>query len=123
MAAARMLQKENWAVVGSHGRNPITYRLVNKLEGGRKTVFKVNPGVTDEQAGVLPSLSAISQPIDVVNLVINPVKGKDVVMEMSKLNIKSLWIQPGADSPEVVKMAKDLGMEVHQGCVLVESKF
>ena len=81
----------------------------------------MNPGFA---AGtVLGSLADIGEPVDVVDLVINPVKGVGVVEEMAKLGIKNLWIQPGASSPDVLAIAAKHGIAVHEGCVLVEGNW
>jgi uncharacterized protein len=117
---AAMLEKWTWAVVGSHGRNPICDRLVNKLNAGHKKVFRVNPGAPSAGPDLVLSLRACGEPIDVVDLVINPAKGVSVVDEMGQLGIKNLWIQPGASSPEVLAAARKYNINVHEGCVLVE---
>ena len=93
--------------------------LETQLQAGDKKVFVVNPGYAS--AGVFASLEDVGEPIDVVDLVINPAKGVGVVDEMKKLGIKNLWIQPGAGSPEVLGAAKAAGIAVHEGCVLVEA--
>jgi len=92
-----------------------------QLEAGRKQVFKVNPGYASES--VLGSLRDIREPVDVVDLVVNPAKGVDVVNEMAELGIKNLWIQPGAGSREILELAAKKNIAVHNGCVLVESKW
>jgi hypothetical protein len=76
-----MLQNKAWAVVGSHGKNPVADRLVAKLAAGGKQVWAVNPGFAS--GAVLGSLKDIGEPIDVVDLVINPAKGFGVVEELS----------------------------------------
>ena len=119
-SAAMMLDKWSWAVVGSHGRNPICDRLVNKLLAGNKKVFRVNPAAPAAVGDIVTSLGACGEPIDVVDLVINPLKGVDTVHEMGRLGIKNLWIQPGAASPEVREIARRYNMNVHEGCVLTE---
>jgi len=119
--AAHMLEQWTWAVVGSHGKNPICDRLVHRLLAGNKKVFRVNPSAPTGAADLATSLRACDEPIDVVDLVINPVKGVEVVNEMGRLGIKNLWIQPGAGSPEILELAKKLNINVHQGCVLVEA--
>lgn len=110
-------------MVGSHGRNPICDRLVAKLVHGNKKVFRVNPSAAAPAPDLSLSLTAVGEPIDVVDLVINPAKGVDVVKEMGKLGIKNLWIQPGAESPEVISTARALGINVYQGCVLVDARW
>lgn len=112
----------SWAVVGGHGRNPICDRLVHKLQLGNKKVFKVNPG-NATGTDIKPSLRAVGEPIDCVDLVINPAKGPAVLQEMADLGIKYLWIQPGAESKEILELANKLNITVHMGCVLVEAKW
>lgn len=48
--------------------------------------------------------------------------GAQVMQEAAKLGIKKVWMQPGSDSKEAVKIAKDAGMSVIHGgpCVLVQ---
>jgi len=81
----------------------------------------VNPG--NASGSVLGALKDIGEPVDVVNLVVNPAKGVGVVDEMAELGIKNLWIQPGAGSAEVVQAAARNGINVHNGCVLVQAKW
>lgn len=69
------------------------------------------------------NLTACPSKIDVVDLVINPAKGIEFVKEMAALDIKNLWIQPGAESTEILNFCKDNGIAVHQGCVLVEGRW
>lgn len=118
-----MLEQLTWAVVGSHGKNPICDRLAQKLLLGNKKVFRVNPSVPVSAGGINSSLLSCGQKIDVVDLVVNPVKGMDTVREMGQLGITNLWIQPGAASPEILALASSLKINVHQGCVLVEASW
>jgi len=57
-----LLKASSWAVVGSHGKNPIATQLVQKLQGGGKKVAAVNPGMPT--AGVLGSLKEVKEPIE-----------------------------------------------------------
>jgi len=70
----------------SHGKNPIASQLVTKLRNGGKRVVEVNPGMPS--GTVKGSLRDATEPIEVVDLVINPAKGFAVVEEMASLNIK-----------------------------------
>ena len=81
----------------------------------------MNPG--NPSGDVLGSLKDIGEPVDVVNLVVNPAKGAEVVREMAELRIRHLWIQPGAGSPEIVALAAKNGIAVIHGCVLVQAKW
>lgn len=82
-----LFAQTNWAVVGSHGRNPIASQLVEKLKSNNKNTYTVNPSLgkqsDNNKSAQLPSAQYKSlsdvledgKKVDVVNLVINPVKG------------------------------------------------
>ena len=46
--------------------------------------------------------------------------GMDVVEQMAALGIRNLFVQPGAGSKELSSRCEELGIAVHEGCVLVE---
>ncbi len=142
--ASEMLALQRWAVVGSHGRNPIASRLVDKLRAFGKDVATVDPKKT-----IIPSVSSetttgattstvlaatstststadyiklkeVPFSIECVDLVVNPALGIEVVKEMKELGIKNLWIQPGAGSEEIVTFCEVNKINFHHGCVLRE---
>jgi uncharacterized protein len=78
----------------------------------------VNPRETEGRC--FTSLKDVKLPIDVVDLVISPKVGPSIVDEMIELDIKNIFIQPGAGSDEIVEKCKAAGISVHQGCVLME---
>jgi len=114
-----MLSKARWAVVGDvMNQSKPASRVVDKLRGNGKEVFLINS--RDERC--LPSLLDIpDSPVDVVNLIVNPKVGINIIDDMVTKNIQYLWIQPGAGTPEIVSKAEANNIEVHQGCVLIES--
>ena len=59
-----MLAKARWAIVGSHGRNPICDKLYDKLLRGQKKVFRVNPSQPSPTTGILSSLRAIGAQLE-----------------------------------------------------------
>ncbi|GMI41655.1 hypothetical protein TeGR_g1721 [Tetraparma gracilis] len=105
-----------WAVVGD-SMNPLkpAHSVAARYRQFQKSVHLVNP--RDERC--LPSLSAAGEKIDAVNLIISPKVGPSIVDEMIALDIKNLFIQPGAGTPEIVEKARGGGIEVLEGCVLV----
>ena len=58
--------------------------------------------------------------VECVDLVVNPTMGIDVVEQMAALGIRNLFVQPGAGSKELSSRCEELGIAVHEGCVLVE---
>ena len=86
-----------------------------------KTVVCVNPSSkTVESETLKQSLGAWECHIDTINLIINPAVGKGIVEDAIARGIKQIWIQPGAASGEILRMCEQNGVEVHQGCVLVD---
>ena len=116
-----LLGKQSWVVVGSHGKNPVVFRLVNKLLTGKKTVHRVNPSLASSEDSAYNSLKVINEHVDVVVLIISPQKGLRIVEDMCLLGIRNLWIQPGAASPEILSAARQYGINVHEGCIMLEA--
>lgn len=87
-------------------------------------VVAVNPNrSTVAGDAVFPNLTAIPEPVDIVNLVIPATEGKGVVDEVSKLGWPSIWFQPGAYDQSLVDRAAGEGLDVVAGdCIMVEAR-
>lgn len=121
MAKHPWLELENWAVVGAT-TNPHRYgNLIMKrlMENGYNTI-PVTPAY-DEVEGVeaFPSILDLEFAPDVVNFVVNPKIGKDVLVDCIEKGVKRIWLQPGTHSHELVEKAEEAGIEVIEGCILV----
>ena len=68
----------------------------------------------------LEAAARTSDQLDAVNLVVSPRLGVGVLHDMHLLGVKKLFIQPGADSVEVLSVAEELRLQVERGCVLVQ---
>ena len=55
-----------------------------------------------------------------MNLIVNPKAGMEAIQDCARLGIQKVWIQPGAESPEILEYAEQNGIEAVQGCVLRE---
>ncbi len=86
-------------------------------------VFPINPKakmINSDKA--YESLSKLPIKPDVVDIVVPPNVALDVVKECYELGIKKVWLQPGAESDEVIDYCYDHDIEVIYGmCVMVES--
>lgn len=116
-----MLKEKVWAVVGASD-NPTRfgYKIYQTLKKHDYTVYAVNPGL--EKIGddpVYKDLQSLPSKPTVVNMVVNAKAGLKVLEEMKELEITNVWFQPGADSKEVVQLAKDLGLSFVEDCILV----
>ena len=115
-----MLKKKVWAVVGNHGKNPVVGQLTERLRSHGKEVIRVNP--YNKPPAEFSSLKDLPDPesVECVDLVVNPTMGMDVVEQMAALGIRNLFVQPEAGSEELSSRCEELGIAVHEGCVLVE---
>ncbi|TCK98484.1 hypothetical protein EDC19_0906 [Natranaerovirga hydrolytica] len=114
-------QYKNWAVIGA-STNPdkYGYKIYKKLKKHEYNVYGINPkNDTLEGDKLYQSLSELPEKVDVVNFVVNPKIGIEAVKECAKLGIKYIWLQPGAESDELIQLAQAEGIEVIQACVLV----
>ena len=57
---------------------------------------------------------------NVVDFVVPEKVGLAAVDECKVLGIPTVWLQPGADKPAVVKKATEVGLNVIEDCVLVQ---
>ncbi|HQA58154.1 MAG TPA: CoA-binding protein [Acetivibrio sp.] len=116
-----MLEKKVWAVVGAN-QNPEKYGniIYKKLKSNGYEVYAVNPLYdTIEGDPCYKDLSSLPRVPDVINMVVSPKRAKPVIEEAAKLGIKYIWFQPGTHDSEVLELARNLGLETVQACVLV----
>lgn len=87
-------------------------------------VVAVNPR-HEQVAGdpCFPNLASLPERPDIVNLVIPPRAGREVVAEWDRLDGDGIWFQPGAYDRELKEQARAAGMEVVAGdCIMVVSR-
>ncbi|MBZ9606645.1 CoA-binding protein [Clostridium estertheticum] len=119
MDASQFLNYKNWVVVGDV-LNPskYAYKILNSLKKHGFNAVGVNPSIENE--GIYITLSDIPYKVEVLDLCINPYKGIKILHEAHELKIDKVLIQPGAESPEIINFCKSSGMQVIDGCALVE---
>ncbi len=110
------------AIIGaSNDRRKYGNRAVRAyLRRGWK-VYPVNPH-EDEIEGLPAFRSILDIPLarlDRVSLYVSPVIGLQVLPEIAGKPPAELWLNPGADTPEVIARAEALGLPVITGCSIV----
>lgn len=121
MSKHEWLDYKNWAVIGasenedSYGMK-ITKRL---LDNGYNTIPIARKYETVLGEKAYQKLTDYEGPIDVVDFVVNPAIGIKVLDDVIEKGVKRIILQPGTVSDAVVQKAKDNGIEVLEGCVLV----
>lgn len=120
MEAREALSKKKWAVVGDvSNKAKFAYSISEKLKEKKHVVYEVDPrGCPDPS--VFKSLKDLPEKVEVVNLVVSPDKGINVVKEMEELGLDCLFIQPGAASQEILDFCKDKDIDVIRSCVLAQ---
>ena len=114
-----MLAVQNWAVIGDVLRQDRPASAVfARLKAAGRTVHGVNP--RDKTDTLFKSIDAVGAPIDAINLIINSVVGLEQLQKAAELGVKNVFIQPGAESDEILAFCASKGITVRQGCVLRE---
>ncbi|HET8901882.1 MAG TPA: CoA-binding protein [Holophagaceae bacterium] len=112
-----------YAVVGaSSNRDKYGNKVLRAYQQHWQEVYPINPRA-DEIEGLkaYPSLAAVPVRLRAVSIITPPKITEQVVKEAAAAGVKSVWMQPGAESPEAIQTAEDLGLEVIAGgpCYLV----
>lgn len=118
------LKRKIWAVVGATAReNKFGYKIYKNLKHSGYTVYPVNPKYDlidgDECYDSLTSLPVVPE---VVDMVVSPKIGYNFINDAAKLGVDIIWFQPGAESDDLIKKSKDLGLKViYNTCAMMEN--
>lgn len=113
------------AVVGAtdntHKYGSVIYRDM-KRKGYR--MFAVNPNrATVDGDPAYSTLADLPEAPDIVDLVVPADIGIDVVRQALDLGYDRIWVQPGADSPELISLLQEAGAEyLADACIMVRSR-
>ena len=91
------------------------------LEHGLEA-YPINPGQSEVQGHkAYPCLADIPVKINGVSIITPPEVTAQVIEDAAKVGIHRLWLQPGSESPALIRRAEELGHQVISGgpCVLV----
>ena len=122
-AVAAFFRAKIIAVVGaSRDERKYGYKVYRRLKSlGRYTVYPVNPlaeAIDGDQC--YKNLAALPRLPDAVIFITPPPRTAAVMREALDLGVRIFWTQPGAESPEVVRLAEEAGAVLVRGrCVLV----
>jgi predicted CoA-binding protein len=107
-------------VLGASG-NPSRYSFLamNRLKAHKHPVVAVGRRET-EVAGIRVSKSpVVEEGVDTVTLYLNPTHQKEYYNYILDLQPKRIIFNPGTENPELMKMAKEKGIEPVVACTLV----
>jgi predicted CoA-binding protein len=116
------LANKTIAVVGvSHNGDKFGNYLYRAVRQAGYKVYAVNPNLDMAEGDrCYAGLGALPEKPDGVVLVVPPQATLQVLDDMGKLGIHSVWIQQGADSTEGDKKAAELGINLVSGeCLML----
>src|SRR5512146_989627 len=107
------------AVIGaSSDRGKFGNKCVRAYTQRGYQVFPVNPSETTIEG--LPAFHSIldvpAEKIDRVSIYLPPKIGVKILDEVAKKQVSEVWLNPGADAPDVVARARELGLNVIAAC-------
>ena len=122
-AVEEVLDPKNvFAVVGA-SRDPAKFGhkvFRDLLEAGYE-VYPVNPRA-DEILGrrCYPDLRSLPRRPDVVVFVVPPKITEALAEDCIELGVRFVWMQPGAESEEAIRMLEEAGVKVfHNVCIMI----
>ena len=119
------INKQVWAIVGaSENTEKFGNRIYRNLKQAGYKVYGVNPNAeTADGDPVYPTLADLPVKPDVVDVVVPSWVGRRVAEDAAREGIPIFWLQPGAESDELITYAESLGLNViHNACAMVEKR-
>ncbi len=122
IARALVVPKPTVAVVGaSTDRSKYGNKAVRAFLSAGFEVYPINPSA-DFVEGLAAFASLDDLPVkslDRVSLYVPPTVGIKLLDQLAKKQVKEVWLNPGAESPELVSRAEELGLNVIQACSIL----
>ncbi len=109
------------AIIGaSADRSKFGNKAVRAYKERGYRVFPVNPNATEVE-GLLayPNVSAVPVRPERISVYVPPGVVLKLLPEIAAKGCDELWLNPGAESPEVLAEAERLGLNVIQACSIV----
>jgi len=110
------------AVVGaSADRSKFGNKAVRAFRDAGWTVFPIHPTLHEVEGIVAyPSLDVLPVArLDQVSLYVPPGVGINILDQVARKQVGEVWLNPGSESPELLARARELGLEVVQGCSIL----
>ncbi len=109
------------AVVGaSSDRNKFGNKALRAFKAEGHTVIPINPN-EPEVEGLKTYASVLDVPgsIDMATVYVQPEVGQQLLAQFEQKKIPEIWINPGAESDELVAEAKRRRLNIIQACSIV----
>jgi predicted CoA-binding protein len=84
-------------------------------------VYPVHPALSEiEGSKAYASLRDVPAPLDRVALYLPPEIGLTVLPDLVAVKHGDFYVNPGADSDELLRKARELGLEPIEACAIIE---
>jgi uncharacterized protein len=109
------------AVIGaSSDRGKFGNKALRAFAHQGYTVFAINPHEREiEGHTVYASVLDVPGTVDMATVYVPPEIGVGVMDELATKKVGEVWLNPGADGPEVVERARQLGLKTIQACSII----
>jgi len=109
------------AVIGaSSNRHKYGNKALRAFVRQGYTVYAINPNESSvEGQPTYATVLDVPGPIDMATVYVQPEVGVRVMDDIAKKRIAEVWLNPGADEPEVVARAEELGLKTIQACSII----
>ncbi len=109
------------AIIGaSADRSKFSNKAVRAFVHQGYTVIPIHPKEAEvEGLKAYKSVLDVPGPIDMASLYLPPTIGERVVEEIARKGIAELWVNPGADSSELIAKARSLGLKPIVACSIL----
>jgi len=116
------MSRRTVAVVGaSADRSKYSNKSVRAHVAQGWTVYPVNPkGGEIEGLKAYASLAEVPKPLDRVTMYLPPALGVSMLDEVAAANPGEFFVNPGAESDELVERARSLGLDPILACSIVD---
>ena len=116
-----MSEPRTVAVIGaSSDRRKFGNRAVRAFKRQGYTVVAINPNEpVVEGLQTYPSVLDVPGPIDMATFYVPPDIGEKVMPEVARKKIAEVWLNPGAESDALVRLARSLGVEPIVACSII----
>jgi predicted CoA-binding protein len=109
------------AVIGaSSDRNKFGNKALRAFQAEGHTVVAINPNEREvEGMKTYASVLDVPGPIDMATVYVQPDVGTRLLAEFEQKQIPEIWINPGAESDELVAEARKRKLNIIQACSIV----
>ncbi|MBI5398340.1 CoA-binding protein [Candidatus Woesearchaeota archaeon] len=113
--------KQNIAILGaSRDRSKYSNKAVRAYSSKGYGVYPVNPNAQQiEELTCYPKLKDVPVKLDIVSVYVPPAVGLTLVEDIVRVGPKIVYLNPGAESQEFVKMLRARGIRPMMACSIL----